>query len=124
MSTLVIEGRELPLREHVSAKGNTSFVVSPKNRSTGAGFRGTGIPAMSEALPNHVEFAGVTIPMQPGVTGSGNVKVSGSATVEVNGHTLTASVLVSQPSADKWHLIAKAIPQGGGASAVSSLDEF
>lgn len=122
MPNITLEGKTLPLREHVSEKGNTSYVLAPKAWSTGRAFRGVPIPALSTELPHSVMFDEILVPLRADYTASGKPKTVGSASVTVDGEARTFTFQVSKTK-DGWWVIAKAIPGGGGASQVS-LDEF
>lgn len=115
----------LPMREHLSKAGNTTYVVAPKSRSTGSGFRGFKF-GTEEELPGTVTFHGdedVTVPLELGMTDSGNLKTSGTATVTVGEKKFTLHVQASKLEEGHW-LILKAIPQGsgGGQKALSASD--
>lgn len=125
MPTITLEGKTLPLREHVSGKGNVSYVLAPKAWSTGRAFHGVPIPALNEELPSSVMFEDTLVPLMKGTTGSGNRKTGGSASVAIDGEPRTFTFQVSKTKKGEWWVIAKAIPQGGGGGiAAVDLDEF
>ena len=122
---ITLEGYELPLREHVSPKGNKSYVLAPKGWSTGRAFRGVPIPKLREELPLQVMFGDTLVPLEQGRTETGNRKVSGSRVVEIDGEERVFTFQVSLTKKGEWWTIAKAIPQGGGGGiAAVSMDEF
>jgi hypothetical protein len=126
--SITIDGNTLPLRAHISPKGNESFVLAPKTMSTGAGFRGFRYGRTSKAPLRAVRFegdVGLDVPLGPGTTESGNPKVSGTATVVIGGEAKTLHVQLSDVDADNWWVIVKAIPKpGAGNKATFGASDF
>lgn len=119
MSTITIAGTKLPLSEHVSKKGNQTFVLAKKGQSTGQAFRyGTKIPYLGDGtLPTSVEVDGTVIPLER-VDDERGPRARGGQKVEINGEYLTASVSI-RDTGQGWNVVAKAIPAGTGGGGQS-----
>lgn len=112
MSVQIGEG-SFPLREHISERGNLTYVVAPRDWTTNRGFRGFPMDIKTlglSHLPSSCIFAGHTLALERGETKNGNPKVSCRETIDIRGEQFTAEVLMSiTKSGDCW-LIIKALP--------------
>lgn len=124
---LELVGTELPMRAAVSKKGNEYFAVMAKNKR-GERYMsryGVPIPALDDMLPTEATVDGKPVTLDPGISTSGNPRVSGGTQIVVNGNPLNVTVSISLKQDGNWNLIAKAIPGGGGGgSRVQSISDL
>lgn len=125
------KGPSASLTPFLSKQGNGCAVLAPVDvlpGDVGKYFRGLGLPALADSLP---EVATVTIgtgksktvvrlDLADGETSSGNPRRRGDATAEHDGDRFRVTVQASETSKG-WWVIATVIPggSGGGAPMVS-----
>lgn len=117
----------LGLSRFTSDKGNPWWVLVRPGDSPGrAGKYGTKTQALGTELPAFAEVQGVTLPLLPGRTGSGNPKRGGRTDLVIDDVAYIAEVHISEPPSGGWNVIAKVYKKGtgGGSQQAATLEEL
>lgn len=96
LSVTLPNGKVLPFRPYVSAKGNAGHGILRNGKAAGRYGVNVTPEVIGDTLPVYVEVFGHRIGFEAGLTDSGNVKVTAGASIKVNGVPMTFNLRISQ----------------------------